>query len=488
MNDKKSSITIKLKAGVIVCFVVAAVVMAACLQVGNNNGNSNGNTNSASSTPRARQNLEQVDLSKVDPFAPSTTATPTDYNGSVFQLNHNYPTTAPTPPSNPPWIQTLNGQPISSANAIAYTNALKQFITPSMKTLIFDYANWNPATTGGGWFSQPWLASIQEPIHGMYVGSSFPAQTFTEQNAGLTTYVLTYYDPTAAYTLNQVWGQTAMTPTVNATSTQVPEGGVIVKLAFVTASGNEWSAMQNAASWSIYAPKIDPNTGGSSGTAEMFNVYMMQCDIIVKDSQTSPKTGWVFTTLVFDNSQTGDAWDQMVPLGAMWGNDPNLTDVTDPSQLKETVINPNAPPYSTETLGWGGRLSGPNDGGVNLGYQNGTISKIASSSCMSCHGPAEWAMNSFLLPASPDVPVIDEAIVFYEPGSADWMKWFQDRAGNVPQDAGSVAFDYDMIFAFKSMPAWQKATSGNVGQYKTAHLFEKADAFRRGLKYNGVPY
>lgn len=39
------------------------------------------------------------------------------------------------------------------------------------------------------------------------------------------------------------------------------------------------------------------------------------------------------------------------------------------------------------------------------------------------------------------------------------MKWFQDRPGTQPQDpgTGSVATDYDMVFAFKTLPMWWKA-------------------------------
>ena len=43
------------------------------------------------------------------------------------------------------------------------------------------------------------------------------------------------------------------------------------------------------------------------------------------------------------------------------------------------------------------------------------------------------------------------------------MQWFQIRNGSTPQNAGAVAFDYDMVFAFKAMPAWQKAMQGADG-------------------------
>ena len=80
----------------------------------------------------------------------------------------------------------------------------------------------------------------------------------------------------------------------------------------------------------------------------------------------------------------------MVPLGAMWGDDPGVNSPITPPypKLQESVINAKAPVYSRETLGWGGRLSGPNDGAVTQVAKNvdtKTVYKnLALSSCMSC--------------------------------------------------------------------------------------------------------
>ena len=73
----------------------------------------------------------------------------------------------------------------------------------------------------------------------------------------------------------------------------------------------------------------------------------------MKDSVAAPKTGWVFATLVYDASVAGDAWDRMVSLGAMWGNDPDV-DSSRPSrpELNENWINPQAPEHVKR---WSGR-------------------------------------------------------------------------------------------------------------------------------------
>lgn len=46
------------------------------------------------------------------------------------------------------------------------------------------------------------------------------------------------------------------------------------------------------------------------------------------------------------------------------------------------------------------------------------------------------------------------------PGSVEWQRWFKNRKGDVPMDAGSVATDFSMVLAFKSLPKWFEATSG----------------------------
>lgn len=418
------------------------------------------------------------------PFADNNGQIPPQsaYDGPLFKLSHQYPSTLPPAPANLPWRQAIHDGRIEVSNAAAYVAALKAYVGPDMRVLLADYANWNGDQRG--WYEEPWLGTLREAIHGTYVGST-PMSKDLFAGSGLvkdfTTYVLTLYDKRGAYTLSQVWGSTAENPNLNTQAAQFAEGAVVVKAAFSTANADTWPVMQGAQQWPLYitvnattgdhqAPQVDPTS-------------FFQFDIIVKDTASAPRTGWVFSTLVYDKDAPGtDFWDKMVPLGAMWGNDPEVNTTRLPSaELKENWINPNAPAYSTMTLGWGGRLSGPNDGAVNPGAfaSDGAttfVQNLASSSCMSCHGVAEWPMQSFLLPTAPvetlppSPPQFPPAIALgsvppdptgylgmWPPGSPQWMRWFQSRPGTEAQDLGSVAFDYDMVFVFKSLPQWQKA-------------------------------
>jgi len=407
---------------------------------------------------------------------------PGTYSGPLFQLSHNWPAQPMLPISNPPWSKAIGGGLINKTNAAAYVAALKIYVSVNARQLL-NYQNWDAAKAR--WYNEPWLGSRRESIHGSYPAGQFGSEIFpgTGLNATFDTNVLTYYDERAAHTLYRVWKADAMNPEIKTANFQFDEGSVVVKAAmFVSDDPNNqndwWPVTKGAAEWPLYL-SIPANAKPVPPPA-VLKSYMMQFDIIVKDSVAAPRTGWVFSTLVYDANAPGDAWDKMVPLGAMWGNDPDVnSELIPPPPLNESWINPAAPLYSTQTLGWGGRLSGPNDGARNDIQFGATVLKNApDSSCMSCHSPAEWQpqqhkMLSFLLPSFPNPktgpddppfkPCSDGSICSPAPGSADWFRWFQDREGTQPFDAGSVATDFDMVFAFKTLPMWWHAT-GPAGQ------------------------
>jgi hypothetical protein len=432
-----------------------------------------------------------------NPFANSQITPPPSYTGPTFSLSHAYPATGPVPAM--PWRTAINNQPISTANASAYAEALKAAVGDDMRVLLQDYKNWDAGKRG--WYNEPWVGSSREPIHGTYLGNTLlDASLFKASGLKLpiSTYVLTYYNKTAARTLHAIWGTTAMQPNVTPQSTQFPEGSLIIKAAFVTADATVWPVMKGALSWPLFITTNATAAQPVPKTPVMTNTYLMQFDIIVKDSVSAPKTGWVFSTLVYDAriaSADADIWKKMVVLGAQWGNDPQAAD---PAKLNPVLLenwnNPKAPLYGGETFGWGQRLSGPNDGAMNdIAYASGPtptpqkyVKNAKNSSCMSCHSSAQWSlkdpklgMESFLLPSTTNPPSLPAGCTttkkdpnppcsnFFAspvPGSAQWMKWFQDRKGDQPMDPGSVAADFDMVLTHKSLPAWYTATQ-NAGEH-----------------------
>ena len=360
-----------------------------------------------------------------------------------------------------PWTAVLGGKPISKKTAPAYAEALKNYVSEDMRVLIYDYPNWDAAKAG--WYNSPWIFPVREAIHGAYLGSTFVPDTFPKSGLKTTmsTYVLTYFDEVAALQLREVWGSSAAQPQIAAAGGQFPEGSVIVKAAFTTANGEEWPPMKGAFPWQMYIPPETDN--GPSGDAVVQDVQFFQFDIIVKDSYAAPRTGWVFMTLVYDKSfPHRDNWDQMIPLGVMWGNDPEVVSPIEPPypELGETWINPQAPTYSTETLGWGGRLSGPNDGAViQPAYLEGQglVDRLPASSCMSCHLTAQYPFQSFLLPVpleNGEPRIKDNALYPYTPASANYMSYHQSNPGTSALDKSSFGLDYGMVLAFKATRYW----------------------------------
>lgn len=380
---------------------------------------------------------------------------PNQYNGPLFILSHHYPKTV-KPVTDPPWHKALKGQPISGSNTFAYMEALKNYVAPNILPFFSNNKEWTAAKYG--WFNEPWMGSQREAILGTYLGNGNPANMFKSLKEDEAGYALVFYDSTAAYTVGQIWGTTGQKINLTNDAAQFKEGSVIVKLAFSNVNYPAWPVMKGTQTFSIY--DTIPTTENPRKGYQIRKVSFFQMDIIVKDSKTAPQTGWVYSTFVYDKDQAGSLWDKLVPLGAMWGNDPNVNSPITPPypKLYETVINPNAPAYSTETLGWGGRLSGPNDGAVAQQAVDITTGKVytnlALSSCMSCHLPAQDAFNSFLLPGP--FPTSNTLRV-YSPGSSKWNLWFRNNSGNVPFDSGQVAMDYDMVMAFKSIPAYKDA-------------------------------
>lgn len=423
-----------------------------------------------------------------DPYRDHNGRVPAGHTGPLFKLSHDYPSGLPAPAM--PWRAAIGNRPLDTANAAAYVAALKERVAQDMAALLANDGRWDARARG--WYNDPWLGGQREALHGMLVGlervdsALFPKSGLRKP---FTTYVITYYDRIGAQTIGRIWAGNPQVPKLVDGATQYAEGAVTIKLAFTTAGPAEWPAMRGAYSWPI-AMTANATTGHFDRPT-VAKAYLMQVDIAVKDTQSSPRTGWVFTTFVYDrDARPGPhgAWDRMVPLGAQWGNDPGVNSALHPgAALRETWINPRAPLYATETLGWGGRLSGPNDHGVNdisvaSQGRRSLVRNAGNSSCLSCHGASQWnpanpgkGMASFMMPLVPPgqgmapnagAPYLNSP----KPGSAEWLRWFQNRPGKLPMDAGSIAGDYDLALTFRVLPAWHAATTGKT------HNLQKLDA------------
>jgi hypothetical protein len=425
----------------------------------------------------------------VDPYADHNGVLPPGYRGPTFKLSYHYPANLPAPAM--PWRAAVGNRPISVYNAPDYVMALKDAVARDLSDMLQDCACFNAEQRG--WYNDIWLGAQREAVHGLSVAiesvdpSLFPRSRLAKP---FTTYTVTYYNRTGAQTLGKIWNRSALAPNLDPSATQYADGSITVKLAFTTADPNVWPAMDGALAW--HAMVSTNATTGQFDQPALQKLRLLQVDVVVKDTQSAPATGWVFTTFVYDkNAREGSygIWDKMVPLGAQWGNDPQVNSTREPeTPLRETWINPYAPRYAFETLGWGGRLSGPNDHAKNsisfvAGPSRRLVMNAQNSACMSCHGTSQWnasnpavGMSSFILPLAPSgsgagAPYLNSPV----PGSAEWLRWFQNRRGYVPMDQGSVGGDFDLALSFRVLPAWYAATTGQ------AHALQALDKSGRKI-------
>ncbi len=364
-------------------------------------------------------------------------------------------------------------------NIAKLMDALKAYVAPTFNPYLLAPTNAETRPDSQGWRMMPWVgdadcklgASGRDASAGTSTGQLIPRGTLPDQRSDaagdLQNHSITWYDPWASYALSSVFG-VGKPGEGNPDNEQMPDGSVLVKIAVLTpyADGTEWPGVQGAPVWPVYRPPVGPDAEACPAPASSFQLIstrVIQFDIILKSSFYAPETGWVFATWLWDASAVGDApLDKFTLLGTMWGNDPGIaqTDLCTPAKpLQQNWINPGAPAYGYQQLGWGCRLAGPIDVARRpVGFEDGSTCPTARvSSCMSCHGSSEFVHE--------DAPQGTEAATMYPlvagyspftlamPGSPQWSNWFVSRAPTDPQgdQHGAnkqlyTAFDYDMIF------------------------------------------
>ena len=122
---------------------------------------------------------EAAEVDAADPWA-LPPPPPPPYSGPLFKLAHDYPNTAVHPPSPTPWDEAIDGGYINPGNAEEYVLQVKKYIAEDMRVLLYDNANWDGDERG--WYNQPWLGSIRDPLKGTYVGSEFPPAMFPQSS------------------------------------------------------------------------------------------------------------------------------------------------------------------------------------------------------------------------------------------------------------------------------------------------------------------
>lgn len=355
-------------------------------------------------------------------------APPASYKGPTFTLSQNYPNTPPQG-TLPAFFKLLPAKPDNNFETWrAYMDAAKAYCLEGNVE-----ADWYVQNNKvRNWYHMPWQhygPLGREGIHGLTKEAQIQArQLAAGQAATGQTYAVGIYNDIGAYTLGQVWKDPQNPdPSFTSKPNSFANGTVVCKALFADIDRSTVPFLANPVLWQGYITETF-----QSANRKLKEVALIQMDIAVRDTRMSD-TGWLFGTFQYNGAKTGKAgWDNLVPVGIMWGNDPQVTsnDYTNPEPtvtkinpaLQQTAINADTQELPPTHLGWNGRLNGPVDN--------------PNSSCLSCHMTAEAPQVAIMNPLfQADPPAV---------GSADWMKWFQNIPAGVPFTAGTQSTDYSL--------------------------------------------
>jgi hypothetical protein len=262
---------------------------------------------------------------------------PATYKGPLFHLSQNYPATLPNEPL-PAFFKLLPAKLTNNFEQWRpYVEAVGKYCLEGNVEGDW-YVEKNPIRH---WYHAPWQhygPLGREGIHGLTKEAQIqakqlaPTQTTTGQ-----TFAVGIYNDIGGYTFGEVW-KDPQNPDPRFTSqpNSFHNGTVVCKPLFADVDLKQVPFLVNPVLWQAYV-----TDDFASANREIKNVALIQMDFAVRDTRV-PGTGWIFGTFQYNGAVTGKpSWDNLVPVGVMWGNDPENTgnDFTNP-QPTVTKINP----------------------------------------------------------------------------------------------------------------------------------------------------
>jgi hypothetical protein len=343
---------------------------------------------------------------------------PAGWTGPAFRLSQDYPSKMPDI-GDTPWLKFD-----FHTQTVQYLEAVLQYAIDGNTAVDFQGQD----NRVRKWYHAPWLhanpRSGREFIHGLTrERDSRPGELAPTQSQQVENWAVSMYNPRGGYVLGQVWkNRDAPDPTL----ARFPEATVAFKLIFTTATPDQVPLLKNSLQW-----EADIDRAKDAGPRP--TVRLLQMDVAVRDSRADATTGWVFGTFIYNgNAQGTDVWDRMVPVGAIWGNDPDKLGTSIP--LTETVINPEARDL-VQHLGYEGRLNGPIDN--------------AASSCLSCHSTAQIP-SDLSQESTPALPPAGS-------GPDVLAEYFRNVEAGTPFTDGQMSLDYSLQLQ-NGIANWAQAT------------------------------
>jgi hypothetical protein len=367
---------------------------------------------------------------------------PEQYKGPLFTLSQDYPLTR-VQAKEPDFLSIPFNENDKEQNWLKYLLAVRNYCFEGNNDVDWDVRK-NPVRK---WYHAPWQhwgRNGREGIRGLTrEATAQPGQLASTQSDKFQTYAVAFYNDVGGFTIGQVW-RDHLEP--NYRSIHFDVGTVVFKLLFTQASIDQVPFLNPPVEWTAYVEASDKDQ-----TRSVQKLRLLQMDIMVRDERALRinGTGWVFGTYCY-NGKVGskNPYENLVPVGLQWGDDPDLSDDVDNPKpvktivnrnLKETVINSSAdlPP---QHLGWNSRLNGPAD--------------YYASSCMSCHSTAQYPVLRY---QNPD---FGKRKVKHGPG--EWMRWFRNLKCGEPfsENSNSTDFSLQLALGIQNFHHWRDQQGG----------------------------
>ncbi len=407
---------------------------------------------------------------------------PGQYTGRVFLLSQNFPKKEPAIDSGVEKIFTIDFMKDWEAYAIAVRNYVFEGNTKHGGTDADFFLEDNKVRP---WFHVPWQhwgPTGREGFHGLTQEGPIMQQMLapTQMQAKSHAYAVGFYNAPGGYTIGRVW-EDADRPNLGYMKTNgFPVGTVVGKVLFTTMDEKQVPYLKNPIEWQAYAYQSDIQDLASGAPTPVpprvqTTVRAIQMDIMVRDKRADATGGWVFGTFVY-NGELGNKnrWENLMPVGLMWGNDPKVTTNASNAKPTRTIINKDlvetrineSDRMPAMHLGFAARLNGPVDN--------------PNSSCMSCHSTAEYPVVSAILPFlnNPPVPIPPASA---PTAPAEWMRWFRNVPCATPFDPGkAISMDYSLQLA-KSVQNFIEYKSQQTGGIFGLEYWSNGHKVRRGV-------
>ncbi|MEP2942284.1 MAG: hypothetical protein ABJO72_00640 [Hyphomicrobiales bacterium] len=428
------------------------------------------------------------------------------YHGPVFALADDYPTAVP--PLDPDVIDILAID--FEADPMEYVLAVRDHIFKGNihgGDVSEDFILQNNSENID-WYHMPWQhwgVTGREGYHGLTREGPLSAKVLApEQTNASYAYAVGFYNGPGGYTIGQVWPDADSGPDLTHMIEAIdegfafPEGTVVGKFLFTSLDETQVPWLANPLQWDAYMYDCDFYAAlacprdMTTATRAKHPVNLLQMDIMVKDSRAAKAGGWVFGTFTYSSTTAQSSnygadytaacknyqggakrWCNLMPVGLMWGNDPQNTVSFINQTPTETVINPNLIEtwINSDTampamhLGFNSRLNGPADN--------------PTSSCMSCHSTGQVPSVSPIMPWLPpaNVPRPQNGDV----ASAAWMEWFRNFDDGVAFNPGkAVSMDFSMQLTKGIENYLEYAAQEKSGQYALEYWGDATPVSRGG--------